>query len=225
MDVLVTGGTGYIGRRLIPLLAEDGHRVRTLVRRGSEGKAPPGCEAVPGNALDPANGAAALAAGGTLVHLVGVAHPSPAKAAEFERVDGASVEAALEGIRRAAGSGAALRHFVYLSVAHPAPAMRAYWSVRQRCEARIAASGVAATFLRPWYVLGPGHRWPVALAPLYALARWIPAWRETAARLALVRLADMLGALRWAVENPPAAGVRVVEAGEITAIGRARALR
>jgi len=222
MDVLVTGGTGYIGRRLIPRLAAGGHSVRALVRPGSEAKAPAGCEVIAGNALDPADVGAALTGGGTLVHLIGVPHPSPAKAAEFERVDGASVEAALEGVRRAARSGAALRHFVYLSVAHPAPAMRAYWSVRQRCERRIAELGVAATFLRPWYVLGPGHRWPVVLAPLYAFARLIPAWRQTADRLALIRLADMLAALRWAVENPPAAGVRAIGAGEIEAIGKAR---
>ncbi|HSQ31732.1 MAG TPA: hypothetical protein VLN49_17865 [Gemmatimonadaceae bacterium] len=27
--------------------------------------------------------------------------------------------------------------------------------------------GVAQTALRPWYVLGAGHRWPYALVPMY----------------------------------------------------------
>lgn len=36
--VFIAGGTGYMGRRLIPRLLERGHKVRALVRRGSEFK-------------------------------------------------------------------------------------------------------------------------------------------------------------------------------------------
>ena len=67
----------------------------------------------------------------------------------------------------------------------------------------IRESGMAATFVRPWYVLGPGRRWPYALIPLYALARLFPATRDGAQRLALVTLQQMTQALAWAVENPP----------------------
>jgi NAD(P)-dependent dehydrogenase (short-subunit alcohol dehydrogenase family) len=37
-SIYVTGGTGYIGRRLIPLLAKRGHMVKAVVRAGSENK-------------------------------------------------------------------------------------------------------------------------------------------------------------------------------------------
>jgi uncharacterized protein YbjT (DUF2867 family) len=84
----------------------------------------------------------------------------------------ASVEAA-----RATG----VRHLVYVSVAHPAPVMRAYIAVRQEGERLIRASGLAATILRPWYVLGPGHRWPYLLLLRYwaacrGLARALGGW-------------------------------------------------
>jgi hypothetical protein len=70
--------------------------------------------------------------------------------------------------------------------------------------------------LRPWYVLGPGHRWPYILLPLYAVLRWLPQTREGARRLGLVTRNEMVRALVHAVEHP-AAGVRVVEVPEIRA--------
>jgi uncharacterized protein YbjT (DUF2867 family) len=207
--VFVTGGTGYLGRRLLPALVARGHRVVALARPGSERRLPPGCEAVLGNALDAASFVARLPACDTLVHLVGTSHPAPWKARQFREVDLASVAAAL-----AAAEAASVRHFVYLSAAHPAPVMRAYLAVRAACEARIAASGRAATFLRPWYVLGPGHRWPYLLVPAYAALERLPPTRATARRLGLVTLPQMIAALVQAVEQPPD-GVRVVEAPEI----------
>src|ERR1700733_16106387 len=102
--VFITGGTGYIGRRLIPKLLQRGHQVRALVRPGSEDKLPPRCEAVLGNALDRSSYAFQIAPADTFVQLVGVAHPSPAKAEEFRKGDrvagvGAGAAAGAVGIR------------------------------------------------------------------------------------------------------------------------------
>jgi uncharacterized protein YbjT (DUF2867 family) len=214
-QVFVTGGTGYLGGALLPALLARGHRVRALARPGSEAKLPPGCGAVPGNALDAASFATQVAPADTLVHLVGVSHPAPWKAEQFRTVDLASARASV-GAARSAG----VRHFVYLSVAQPAPAMRAYVAARAEAEALIAGSGLAATFVRPWYVLGPGHRWPYALIPMYALFERLPATRDTARRLGLVTLRQMVDALVRAVENP-ADGVRVMEVEAIRGSGSA----
>ena len=73
-----------------------------------------------------------------------------------------------------------------------------------------------ATVLRPWYVLGPGHRWPYALLPFYKLAEWLPFTRDGAHRLGLVTLRQMVLALVEAVEKP-APGVRIVGVPEIRA--------
>jgi uncharacterized protein YbjT (DUF2867 family) len=105
-----------------------------------------------------------------------------------------------------------IKHFVYLSVAQPAPVMRSYVAVRGECEAAIRAAGLTATCVRPWYVLGPGHRWAYALVPFYALAERLPSTRATARRLGMVTLAQMVAALVQAIESPPAPGtVRIVE--------------
>jgi len=207
--VFVTGGTGYMGAALIPALLGRGHRVTALVRPGSEGKLPAGCAAVTGNALDTATFAGHVAPADTLVHLVGVPHPGPWKGAQFEAVDWVSAQASVAAARQAK-----VAHFVYLSVAHPAPSMRAYWQVRERGERLIAGAGLNATFLRPWYVLGPGHRWPYALIPIYALLERLPPTRDSARRLGLVTLHQMVAALIAAVESP-VEGQRVVEVPEI----------
>ena len=52
MRTLVTGGTGYIGRRLVAALVARGHPVRVLVRSESAGRVPDGVACVIGNALD-----------------------------------------------------------------------------------------------------------------------------------------------------------------------------
>lgn len=193
-DVLITGGTGYVGRP--PLLAR-GHRVRVLTREASAKRVPPGVVPVIGDALDAGSIAAALRPDDALVQLVGTPHPNPSKAAEFRAVDLTSVRAAVE-----AASRIGIRHLVYVSVAHPAPVMEAFITVRIEGECLVADARLTATILRPWYVLGPGHWWPLVLKPIYALASLVPSLRAGAERLGLVTLADMVAALVAAVETP-----------------------
>jgi uncharacterized protein YbjT (DUF2867 family) len=207
----VTGATGYVGRALIPALLARGHRVRALCRAASAARVPPGAEVIVGDALVASSFAPAVAPADTLVHLVGTPHPSPAKAASFRAIDLVSAHAALDA---ALESG--VRHFVYVSVAQPAPVMRAYIEVRQAVEARIRASGMAATIVRPWYVLGPGHRWPYVLLPVYAVLARVPATRDSAQRLGLVTLAQMVAALVASIERGPD-GERVLNVPDIRA--------
>lgn len=209
--IFITGATGYLGRYLIPALLARGHTVRALARAGSARRVPPGAEVIIGDALDAATFANAIAPADTLVHLIGTPHPNPAKAASFREVDLRSVDTAL-----AAAAMANIQHFVYVSVAQPAPVMHAYIAVRETAEARIRASGIPATFLRPWYVLGPGHRWPYLLVPFYALCGWLPATRDMARRLGLVTLEQMVNALIANIEQAPDA-VRIVDVPGIRA--------
>jgi uncharacterized protein YbjT (DUF2867 family) len=211
--VFLTGGTGYMGRLLIPELIRAGHTVRALVRPGSESRVPTDCECVLGNVLDARSYVEKIPPFDTFVHLVGVPHPNPSKAREFREIDLKSVEQAIGAAKRAAVS-----HFVYGSVAQPAPVMKAYAAVRAEAEARIRESGLHSTILRPWYVLGPGRRWPIVLLPMYWLLETIPSSRETAQRLGLVTAQQMIAALRAAVENPPP-GIRMIGVPEIRRAG------
>src|SRR5579864_2386508 len=132
-NVLLTGGTGYMGRALIPELVSRGHSVRALVRRGSEHKLASGAKAVMGDALDAVSVRSAMDGADMLVHLVGVAHPSPSKAREFRAIDLRSIQATVVALPR---------YLIYVSVAHPAPAMKSYIEVRMEGEALIRSAGL-----------------------------------------------------------------------------------
>ena len=114
-----------MGSRLIPILAARGYEVVALVRPGSESKLPAGYTVVVGDALDGASYQQHVSGCDTFIQLVGVAHPSPAKAKEFVAIDQRS---GMEAIHAAQRAGVA--HFIYVSVAHPAPAMHAYIAAR-----------------------------------------------------------------------------------------------
>jgi len=197
-NLFITGGSGYIGSRLIPALQARGHTVRALVRRGSESRFSPKTEVIEGNALQMDSYTDEIAPAETFVHLIGTPHPSPAKAKQFREIDLVSVQVASKAAR-----AAAVRHFIYLSVAQPAPIMAAYLKVRQEGEAILRQTGIPLTFVRPWYVLGPGHWWPYAILPIYWLLELLPSTREAARRLGLVTVQQVVNSLVWAVENPP----------------------
>jgi uncharacterized protein YbjT (DUF2867 family) len=208
-EVFVTGATGYLGRALVPELLARGHAVRALARPGSEAKIPAGAVAVTGDALDAASYRDSITPADTFVHLVGTPRPTPFKGRQFREVDLVSIKAAVE-----AAVHAHVQHFVYLSIAHPAPVMASYIAVRREGEALLGRSGLRATMVRPWYVLGPGHYWPFALAPIYGVLERLRPTREMALRLGLVALPEMTAALVDAVEHPPES-IRIVGVPEI----------
>jgi hypothetical protein len=75
-------------------------------------------------------------------------------------------------------------------------------------------SGLTTSFIRPWYVLGPGHWWPVLLKPFYWIAKLIPSKREAAMQLDTVTIKQMIRTLMYAVKNRPA-GNAVYEVSKI----------
>lgn len=203
--IFLTGGTGYIGRHLIPELLKQELEVFALTRRIVSPKSLAGCQIVLGDALNRNTFQAKVKEADTFVHLVGVSNPSPIKTSQFNRIDLKSVQEAVT-----AASETGITHFVYVSVAHPAPVMKTYWQVRRKCEEIIRESGLNATILQPWYVLGPGHRWPYTLLPIYRVLEKIPATADTCKRLGLVKLKEMIAALCFAIMTS-SQGFRVID--------------
>ena len=208
--IFITGATGYIGTRLVKLLLSNNHRVIALTRKGSEHKIPAGAEIVIGNPFDADTFLQYVPAGCVYVQLLGVAHPSPKKAKQFIEIDLRSVKTSAD-----ASVLAGVSHFIYLSVAmSPSKIMHAYQQVRKEGEEYCLHKKLNCTFVRPWYVLGPGHWWPVLLLPFYGLAELIPSWRKQARAKGLVSIKQMLATLMTIVAAEPAP-LKIYEVSDI----------
>jgi dihydroflavonol-4-reductase len=85
VKVLVTGGTGFVGPKVVHALRAQGHDVRALVRRPDRATqlAAWGAELVAGDVTDPASLRAAIDGCTHVVHLVAILKGSPS---EFDRV-------------------------------------------------------------------------------------------------------------------------------------------
>ncbi len=196
--IFITGGTGYIGSRVIPKLLKNNFEVKALTRESSASKLDKACTPVVGNALNGETYAGAVKGCDTFIHLIGVHHPGPGKKDEFRQIDLVSIEQAISVAIKAG-----VKHFIYLSVAHPAPVMKEFISVRMKGEQMLTDSGLKVSFIRPWYVLGPGHYWPYLIIPFYKVFELIPATRETALRLGLVKLNQIVKCILHAASNAP----------------------
>jgi nucleoside-diphosphate-sugar epimerase len=207
-EIFITGGTGYIGIRLTDVLSKKKFHLKILTRRGFEKKITKEVEFISGDALDGSTFADKITPAGTFVHMVGVAHPSPSKKQQFIDVDLRSIQQSVMACRNKE-----IQHFIYISVV-PSKIMKDYSMVRMQGEELIRKNFENVTFIRPFYVLGPGHYWPLLLVPLFKLLSLSKSGKEKAERLGLVWIGQMVNALVWAIENP-AKGIRILEVKDI----------
>jgi uncharacterized protein YbjT (DUF2867 family) len=96
--------------------------------------------------------------------------------------------------------------------------MADYQAARRQGEREILASGIPTTFIRPWYVVGPGHYWPLLFNPVFKLLEIIPKTSVQAKSLALVSLKRILLTLKSVVLNPPEAPNTIIEIADIKKI-------
>jgi uncharacterized protein YbjT (DUF2867 family) len=171
MNVLVAGGTGFIGSRVVDRLAAQGtHRVVVMTRDPQSSKRKPGIEYVRGDVRDRASLEAATQGIDTVVHCVQFPnHPveNPRKGWTYEQIDGAGTARMV-----AAATENGVRRFIYLSGAGARPGRPQPWfRAKGRAENAIKASGMEYVILQPSWIYGPDDR---SMNKFVAFARHLP---------------------------------------------------
>jgi uncharacterized protein YbjT (DUF2867 family) len=201
VTVLVTGATGFIGRRLVPALLDAGHDVRAMTRR-PESYDGPG-EPVGADVSDPTSLEAALAGADVAVYLVHSLDDP-----DFERKD---AQAARNFSAAAAAAG--VRQIVYMGgLGDDDEDLSAHLRSRREVEHLLGQDGVPVTVLRAAIVVGHGGiSWEITRQLVKNLpAMVVPKWVHT--RTQPIALDDVVRYIAGVVDDERALG-RVFEVG------------
>ena len=204
----MTGASGYVGGRLVPLLEQRGERVRCLARRPEllAGRFAAATELVAGDVLDPASLRRALAGVATAYYLV----HSLGSRGRFEEEEEQAAQS-FAGAARAAG----VQRIIYLGglvAAGTAVPGSAPMRSRLRAGEILRASGIPTVEFRASIIIGAGSlsfemiRALVQRLPIMVTPRWVTV------RAQPIAIADVLAYLAAALDLPPAA-TRVFEIG------------
>ncbi|NNM00282.1 MAG: NAD-dependent epimerase/dehydratase family protein [Gammaproteobacteria bacterium] len=200
--VFVTGGTGFVGRRLLPRLTAAGHAVHALTR--SDDLPPIGTPGEPGSLVpvrgelaDPAGYDTALRDADLVVHLAALT--GKATAAEHFQVNATGTEQLVDAATRGG-----VRRLVFVSsivagLKHPEH--YPYARAKARAEAAVQAAQLPATIIRPTLVIGPASPILAALRSLATLPV-MPVFGGGRVKVQPVFVDDVVTALLECVEDP-----------------------
>lgn len=155
--VVITGGTGYNGYRLIKSLDQGTFKIITLVRAGSEHKVSIGIELIVADVFKPECWSSKIPAQSIFINLLGASHPSPSKKKLFASIDFRSLKIVTD-----IASSTQAKKFIYLSVARkPNDLLKDFQRMKMMGEKYIKSLNLSAIFIIPWYVLRPDIGGPI----------------------------------------------------------------
>jgi len=207
VTVLVTGGTGFVGRHVVHALRARELPVRCLVRDRGRARTLEawGCELAEGDVTDPASLARAAEGIDAVVHLVAIIAGKPA---EFDRV-------MIEGTRSLVQAAAGARRFVLMSalgVSEQTRTLVPYYRAKWEMERTVIGSGLEHVIFRPSFVFGRNG----GVLPMFVrqvrFSPVVPIVGSGETRLQPIWVEDVAGFFSGAIDLPAAAG-RTFELG------------
>jgi nucleoside-diphosphate-sugar epimerase len=229
MTILVTGGSGFVGRALVRHLALQGHRLRLPLRK------PPPLEGLPEGVepvitpsietIDPGRWESLLEGVEAVVHLAAIAHIGPA--IPDERYTAVNRDASARLAEAAAKAG--VRRFVFLSsiraqvgpssqevqteATPPAPT-EAYGQSKLEAERLISAALPEAVHLRPALVVGGKAKGNLETMLKVADTPWPLPFASFGAPQAMIARENLVAAIAMALGDPAMRGETYVAADD-----------
>ncbi|MES2444369.1 MAG: NAD(P)H-binding protein [Pseudomonadota bacterium] len=181
MSVLaITGGTGFVGSRLIALAVEAGHTVRALTRRAQAERQH--IEWIPGDLQDKPALARLTKGADAVIHVAGVVNAPDRAGFALGNVEGTAN-------MLAATAGAGVQRFVHVSsLAAREPGMSDYGWSKAEGDRLVEASPLDWSIVRPPAIYGPGD---MEMLELFKLAKRGIAILPPAGRISLIEVGDL----------------------------------
>lgn len=191
-SILVTGATGFIGRRLVSKLLEKGFSVRALVRPGKspDARIPGGCEQVPASLTDVDGLIGVVTRSSAVIYCAGSVRGRNLDDFSTANVEG--VRAMLQALEQ---TGFAAPMLLLSSLAASRPELSDYARSKFDGEQLLQdKSSLSWTILRPPAVYGPGDR---EMLPILKMARkgWLAHAGPADQRLSLLHVDDLVEAI------------------------------
>lgn len=222
--ILVTGGTGFVGRPTVAALLKAGHTVRIFDLNPREQSMPHGVEIVTGDVTDAAAVTMAAEGCGGIVHLAGLmtvdCARNPLLGAQVNLIGGINVFEAAAKYRVPVAWLSTAGVFGPHDAVNPRP-MTIYGTTKLAVEgvARTFAAdhGVSSLGLRPYIVYGPGESSGIAAGPSIAITASLARREATirfSGRVGFVYVVDVAKLLAAAVDAPPDGAEMLTMAGD-----------
>ena len=206
--VVITGGTGFVGRHLVRGALDRGHSVRILTRHagGARDLAAEGVELAAADVSDRASLTRAFAGASAVIHLVGIIQergPNTFEAVHARGTENVVTAARIAGIQR-------LVHMSALGAR--AGATGAYHRTKWAGEEAVRGSGLDWTIHRPSVVYGPGDGFVSRLLDILRWSPLAPLPGDGGSRLQPVWIGDVAACFLQSLERPVTRG-RTYELG------------
>ncbi|NBR68854.1 MAG: NAD-dependent epimerase/dehydratase family protein [Verrucomicrobia bacterium] len=155
--IVVTGGTGFVGREICRRLAAEGLAVRALARHPSGQPLPRGVEFFTGDVTRPESLRLAFRGAKAVIHTVGIIREHGSQT--FERIHTQGTAHVV-----AAAQTAGVPRYLHLSALGTRPgAVSRYHQTKWAAEEIVRSSGLAHTLFRPSLIYGKGDAFTEAM--------------------------------------------------------------
>ena len=199
LKLAITGGTGFVGSRLIDAAIEAGHTVKALTRRPQEARS--SLDWVSGSLADRGALEALVNGADAVIHVAGVIN-----APDVARFEAGNVTGTLATLAAATAGG--VKRFVHVSsLAAREPQLSLYGASKARSETLVERSGLDWAIVRPPAVYGPGDK---ETLELFRMAKLGVVLLPPKGRLSLVHVDD-LASLLLALAAPAAPRGQIFE--------------